>query len=121
MNDHEQKYYRKPWMSDDQWECACMFADVVGGFHHVNAEFKPFGCGIRVSSSHGRWATYDFSALTRIVILAHDRMIRVEVAPSGPRMIAFNMWKRHKREGGMSERHPTIEDAIAMHRPKVEA
>jgi hypothetical protein len=114
-----EKYYRKPWMTSDQWECAQMFADVVGGFHHVGGDFKPFGDGLRVSSYSGRWATFDFSGLTRLVVLAHDRMIRVEVSPSGPRMVAFNMWKRHTREGSMSERHPTIEEAITMHRPKV--
>lgn len=118
MGNHDEKYYRKSWMTQDQWECAQMFADVVGGFHHVNSEFKPFGYGVRVNSCHNRWATFDYSGLTRIVVMAHDRMIRVEVAPSGPRMIAFNMWKRHSREGSIGERHPTMEDAIILQRPE---
>ena len=114
--DHDLRYYRKDWMTDDQWECAKMFADVVGGFHHVGGQFKPHGDGIKVSSYASRWATYDFDALTRIVLLAHDRMIRVAVVPSGPRMIGFEMCKRHTRDGAMHERHPTIEQAIALHR-----
>lgn len=112
------KYYRKPWMSDDQWECAKMFADVVGGFHHVCGEFKEFGYGIKVHHYGGGFATFDYSRLTGLVVLAHDRMIRVEVIPSGPGRIGFGLWKRHSREGRMSERHPTIEDAISMHRPQ---
>jgi hypothetical protein len=108
--------YRKDWMSDDQWECAQMFADVVCGFHHITGTVKPFGYGIKVSAYPSRFATFDFDGLTRLVLLAHDRMIRVQLEPSGPRMIGFAMWKRHHREGGMSERHPTIEQAISLHR-----
>jgi hypothetical protein len=108
--------YRQDWMTDDQWKCTQMFADVVGGFHHVAGTFKPFGDGIKISAYPSRFATFDFDGLTRIVLLAHDRMIRVALAPSGPRMIGFEMWKRHTREGRYSERHPTIEQAIEMHR-----
>ena len=116
MTDHDARHYRKDWMSDDQWECARMFADVLGGFHHVMSPFKPFGGGVKVSDYGARWATFDFDALTRIVLMAHDRMIRVSLEPSGPRMVGFALWKRHTREGSMSQRHPTIDDAIAMHR-----
>jgi hypothetical protein len=107
---------REPWMTNDQWECAQLFADVVGGFHHVTGEFKAFGEGIAVSDTHGRWATFDYDRLTRLVVLAHDRMIRVDLVPSGPGRVGFTFWKRHTREGSMFERHPTMEQAIAMHR-----
>ena len=109
--------YRHDWMTDDQWECAQMFADVVGGFHHVRGKIKAHGRGIKVSDYGSRWATWDFNSLTRLVVLAHDRMIRAEVVPSGPQMIGFALWKRHSREGGMDQRHPTMEDAVVMHRP----
>jgi hypothetical protein len=104
-------YYRKEWMDDGQWECAKMFAQVRGGFHHVGGEFKSFGRGICVNEPYGGWATYDFSDLTRLVVFAHDDMIRVEIQPSGPRMLKFCLWKRHVREGKMNERHPTLKDA----------
>ncbi len=119
--DHDLQYYRKPWMTNDQWSCAQMFARVVGGFHHVGADFKPLGDGVEVSVYSGGWSTFDYSRLTGLVVRAHDEMIRVEVRPSGPRRIKFAMWKRHTRTGSMSERHPTIEEAIAMHRPRVTA
>jgi hypothetical protein len=111
---------RQDWMTDDQWECVQMFADVVGGFHHITGKIKPFGDGIKISAYPSRFATFDFDGLTRLVLLAHDRMIRVAVAPYGPRMISFQMWKRHRREGQYSERHPTIEQAIEVHRRKAE-
>ena len=115
--DDDAKYYRKSWMNDDQWSCAKFVADLFYGFHHVMGEFKPCGSGIEVSVSNGNWAaTYDFDGLTRAVIMAHDQMVRFEIAPSGPRMLKLRLFQRHKREGRMSERHPTIEDAILSFR-----
>lgn len=114
--DHDLRCYRKDWMTNDQWECAKMFARVVGGFHHVTGSFKPHGEGVKVSAYASQWATFDFDGLTRLVLAAHDEMIRASVVPSGPRMIGFEMWKRHTREGYMSERHPTIEQALSTHR-----
>ena len=104
-------YYRQEWMSDDQWECACLMADIVGGFHHVPSKIKPCGHGVE-TSIFGSWATFDFNQLTVAVVLAHDRMIRVEVSSSGPRMFRIMFHKRESREGSMSRRHPTLEDAM---------
>lgn len=117
--DSDEKYYRSDWMSDDQYECAKMFASVLGGFHHVNGTFKQCGRGIKIHHYGGSFATFDYYNLTRLVVIAHDEMVRVELIPSGPGRLGFAMWKRHGREGGVEERHPTIEQAIAMHRPKL--
>jgi hypothetical protein len=111
-------FYRHEWMSDDQWECVKLHAQIRGGFHHVGAKFKPFGSGVSVKEPYGNYATFDYSDLTRLVVLAHDRMIRVEVRPGGKSALKFCMWKRHMREGAMHERHPTIEDATASIRAK---
>lgn len=107
--------YRKSWMSDDQWECYQMLADVFGGFHHVHGGLHPWGGGIALNSyqAASKLATFDFDYLTTAVILAHDRMIRFSVESSGPRMVKLVLHKRHTREGQMSERHPTIEDAVS--------
>lgn len=109
--------YRLPWMTDDQWECFDFIAWNLGGFHHVRGKPKPCGTGIEINLPSGRWATFDFSSLTRLVVSAHDRCIRVEIDSSGPRLLKFVIHKRHSREGKMHKRHPTIEDAIASIRP----
>jgi hypothetical protein len=112
--DDESRYYRKSWMTDDQWSCAKFVAELFRGFHHVCGVFKPLGSGIEISVSNGNWAaTYDYDGLTRAVIMAHDQMIRFEIAPSGPRMLKLCLFQRHKRDGRMHERHPTIEDAVS--------
>lgn len=113
MSFDDVEYYRKDWMSDDQWECAQLFARVVGGFHHVNSDFKKWGSGIKINSHSRAWASFDYNNLTKLIVLGHDEMIRIEVVPSGPNMVGFALWKRHKRKGGMAERHPTIEEAIS--------
>jgi hypothetical protein len=113
---YSSKYYRKEWMSDDQWECYQLLADLWHGFHHVHGRVHEWGRGIKINTWHTRLATYDFDGLTRLVLLAHDAMIRVEIIPSGPRLVGLTLHKRHAREGDMSERHPTIEDALATHR-----
>jgi hypothetical protein len=92
-----------------------MLADVMGGFHHIGAPFKPFGHGITVSPHSSRFSTFDSDTLTRLVFLAHDRAIRVEFRSSSPYRIKLVFWRR-KREGGIMERHPSLDQAIAMHR-----
>lgn len=114
-----EKYYRLPWMSDDQWFCAEMFARVVGGHHHVVSDFKACGRGIRTSDFASKWATYDSSLLTRLVFIAHDEAVRVELSQSSPGRIGFAMWRRKREpEGNLFARHPTIEEALAKHRER---
>lgn len=111
---HEEKYYRKDWMNNDQWECALFVADLFRGFHHVCGTFKPCGGGIEINSRNASntFASYDFDGLTRAVVMAHDRCIRFAIEPSGPGMLRLHVHKRHKRDGRMHERHPTLEEHI---------
>lgn len=113
----EEKYHRKDWMSDDQWECWQMIRDLFFGFHHVHGKLHEWGYGIALNTSQtGSFATFDFDGLTRAVLMAHDRMIRFSIEPSGPGMLKLVLHKRHKRDGYMSEKHPTIEQAIELFR-----
>lgn len=112
-----EQLYRKDWMTDDQYECYEMLADLFMGWHHINGKLHEWGTGIKLNTSQtGSMASFDFDGLTRAIILAHDRMIRFAIVPSGPGMLGLELFKRHSRDGRMHERHPTIEDAIAMAR-----
>lgn len=105
--------FRQEWMNEDQFECLKLFADVHGGFNHMFGKVHPWGKGIKLNATcANNLSTFDYSGLTNLVVLAHDRMIRVEIVPSGPNMIGLVAHKRHSREGRLYERHPTIEDAI---------
>ena len=109
MNEQREKYF--PWMSDDQFECYKMLCDIFGGAHHVIGKVKAFGEGIMVNQ-RCLMSTFDPSRLTLAVVLAHDRCIRYEIAPSGPGMLRLILHKRKSREGRMYDRHPTLEDTV---------
>ncbi|MBY3433074.1 hypothetical protein HFN89_02625 [Rhizobium laguerreae] len=111
--DDRDEFYREPWMTDVQWECAKMLADLFYGFHHITGTIKPDGSGIKIGVERGNWAaSFDYDGLTRAVVMAHDRMIRFEISPAGPERLKLHFHKRHQREGKMRERHPTIEEAV---------
>lgn len=108
------KYYGES-MNNDQWECSQFIARLHGGFHHLNARIKTVGeRGVCYNSRQSIFATYDFDGLTKAVIWAHEECIRFEVAPSGPGMVKLYAHKR-QRSGCMTQRHPTLEDAIKKH------
>ena len=99
-------------MSPDQQECFDLFADLVHGEHHMHGKVREHGKGLLWNARIHNLATYDFDGLTRLVIMAHERCIRVEIVTSGPGLIGITAFKRHKREGEMWARHPTLADAI---------
>lgn len=108
---------RQEWMTDDQFECLKLLIDFYFGAHHmVTRRVKEFGKGIQYSERPSKLSTFDFDGLTRLVFMAHDRCVRVELAASGPGLVRLVLHKRHSREGRMSERHPTLETAVEMWR-----
>lgn len=82
------------------------------GIHHAG-NIKKFGGPYPwwETSVYGGLSTCDLDDMTRLVIAAHDNCVRVEVTSSGPRMVKLLLHNR-KRDGTISERHPTIEEAI---------
>jgi hypothetical protein len=63
----------------------------------------------------GGISTWDFDPMTRLVIAAHDECIRIDVEPVAHNYLRIYMHQR-QREGGMSSRHPTIEQAVEAYR-----
>lgn len=98
-------------MTLDQRECLDLLCVVFGGEHHV-PEPRPWGDGIRVNVYASQLATFDYSYLTRLVVLAHDMCIRAQIDQGGPRTVGVCLTKRHTREGSIVVRHPTMEEAI---------
>jgi len=70
---------------------------------------------------HLHWhglATVDSRELTALVVLAHDRMLRIDITALAPHLLKLCFWQR-KREGGGSVRCPTMEDHIKTIRESV--
>jgi hypothetical protein len=104
-----EKHYRAPWMTDAQWIAADAIAECLGGHNHMKTP-KAFGKGIRIVLFESTAATFDDDLLTRLVLIAHEKAIRIEIESAG-RMLAVNAFMRGTRTGAMHERHPTIDQA----------
>ncbi len=65
----------------------------------------------------GDLATFDYDELTRLVFLAHDHSVRLAIKSHGPGRIALMFWPR-TREGDLTRRHPTLEQAVATFRAR---
>lgn len=97
-------------------EATAFFAEFYYGEHHIPKHtVHQFGLGWMVKHDRGDLASFDFNGLTRLVLMAHDKCIRVSVQPSSKATMEIAIWKR-QREGSMSERHPTLEQAIESFR-----
>lgn len=114
--DYDYRARQFSWATDDQWACIELLAELFCGFHHLPGMPKEWGKGVRLDHRPQWLSAFDFDKLTRLVFLAHDRCIRVEIEGSGPGMIKIVLHKRHAREGRIFERHPTIEQALATWR-----
>lgn len=91
------------------------FSELYGGEHHIPGKgVKEWGSGWRVHH-YGDLSTYDYSLLTKFVLMCHDRCVRGSIIPNAFKDIKLCIWQR-TREGGLSQSHPTIEQAIEKFR-----
>ncbi len=74
----------------------------------------PFGGGICINYS-GDLSTFDFDALTSLVLLAHKYAVRIEIASSGPRLVRIIAHRRahgNRKEMRVYQYHPGLNDLI---------
>jgi hypothetical protein len=99
-------------MKMEESEAKAFFSEFYRGEHHFPSKIKPFGEGWAISH-FGPLSSFDDDGLTRLVILAHEKCVRVQVEQGGPNRLRIEIWKR-ARSGNIYERHPTIDQAIQM-------
>jgi hypothetical protein len=93
-------------------EAEKFFSEFYRGSHHIPGhEVHEHGYGWMVKHDRGDLATFDFNELTRLVLMAHRDCYRASIENHGVRAFKIAIWKR-QREGGMCDRHPTIDQAI---------
>lgn len=117
--DYHAKYHNKgEQLSPIAYQALYILSRLYAGLHHCPDVLHRVKKGVW---SNPHWfectidcelATWDFSKLTLLVILAHDMCVRVSIKGCGPRCMKLMFHPRKGREGRMSERHPTIEQAI---------
>jgi hypothetical protein len=98
---------------------ADLLGDLFLGIYHIErdvrrAEWSTRGW-ISMTFVGNAWATWDGENLTRLVVLAHDRCIRVSMEAAAPRVMRIDFHPR-EREGPIYRRHPTLEWAACRHR-----
>lgn len=71
---------------------------------------------IRLTMACSGWSSFDNPQLTRLVLGAHDRAIRVDISPCNGRYVWLTFHPRERHAERMSERHPSIEYAMERHR-----
>ena len=104
-------------LSDFGREVADVLGQVFLGIYHIdravlrdNVDWQDSG---RVSITHNYGlATFDSSELTRLVVLCHDRAIRLEIEGCGPYRMRLIFHRRDARAGELWERHPEMEEHI---------
>ena len=71
-----------------------------------------------VLSKNTTLSTYDFNELTMLVVLCHDRLLRCEIGAKTFGQLELRFHQR-KATGGITERHPTIEEQTQWCREKL--
>lgn len=102
-------------ISDFGRRVADTLGDVFAGIYHLDR-----GALSRVDWSdadniqvilYGELATWDFTHLTRLVLFAHNRHVRVAVSGASNRHLRVT-FSRRDRDGDTYHRHPTIDEQV---------
>lgn len=122
---YRKKKFRKelpPWIvSINGARCAVLLNRWLDGLHHVpfgrTWEIDWSGEGVKVSG-FGEIATYDFGLLTRLVLLAHEHSIRVEIKSHTFKSMMITLHPRPVLKAGETRNicthHPTLADLRNM-------
>jgi hypothetical protein len=105
-------------LNEFQAKVAMILGMVFNGIHNAPIDWHRGywahdAATLTLTSDGGRFSTYDFDKLTVLVLLCHAAAIRGGLQAGGFRSLALSFHER-RRDGSMSERHPTIDQAIAL-------
>lgn len=98
---------------------AALLLDTVWGMHHLNStSLKKVEWGNKdwIEFVYDRpLATVDFDELTKLVVLAHQFMLRVAIEGAAPRYLRITIHLRKNRDGLLVDRCPHIGDVVKYH------
>ncbi|HEY1171066.1 MAG TPA: hypothetical protein VGH19_06805 [Verrucomicrobiae bacterium] len=101
---------------------AVLLDDLFNGLHHFPGDIRKVEWSheyyVAVNVQRQNFSTFDFNNLTNLVFLAHDHCIRVQISEERGPCIRFLFHPRKTREGGFSQRHPTLEQAVKEYRER---
>ncbi len=91
------------------------FSDFYCGKHHFPSKLREWGWGFSMNH-YGDLSTTDFDGLTRLVLMAHDRCVRVELIACNMQYTRIAISRRDPKSTSIMEGHPTIERSLAAWR-----
>lgn len=120
INRNRRSYRAAPEeLTDFQAKVMDILGMVGGGIYNapINWDKVDWGSGNHHSGMFvpwrdGRMSTFDFYPLTILVFLCHEARIRCEVRPKSAGNFELSFFQR-SHEGGMSARHPDLDEAVA--------
>jgi len=97
---------------------ADLLGDVFSGIYHLDdGKLKKVDWGdpyvISVQLHWQSLSTFDSNHLTKLVVLCHDRCLRLAISAITVRTLEL-MFHQRQREGDIMRRMPTIEEHIGM-------
>lgn len=100
-------------------DVADLLGDVFRGIYHLKTSSlnKVEWSNKNYIVYHLHWrdlSTFDFDELTRLVVLSHDRMIRINIEAIAPHLLRLLFHKRTTRQGDIFRRMPTMENHIKI-------
>lgn len=96
---------------------ADLLGDVFCGIYHLDQkELRKVNWGdkyVIVFRLAGSLSTFDNESLTKLVVLAHDRYLRVDIGAASKGKLEIMFHLRAYRTGDLMRRMPTMEDHLA--------
>jgi hypothetical protein len=106
-------------------DVASLLGDVFQGIYHLE-DSALFHKRVEWDSQHhieivlyGPIATYDGNALTRLVVIAHDRCIRVSITAANIGYLRLMFHQRTGQKGSVSKTHPTLDEHTKLIRGSI--
>ncbi len=96
-------------------QATSFFSELYGGDHKLPGEVSSCGIGWKIKDFRSSFSTFDGNTLTKLVLMAHDKCVRVDIQPLNENTVELCIWQR-QREGSVDQRHPTIEQAVSSFR-----
>lgn len=120
------RYSGSEWIKNQSWcgdisplgvAVADLLGEVFGGIYHLNTNaLKKVDWAddfvIEFVLGHHGLSTFDGSDLSIMVILCHDRLLRLDISARAHEYLGLMFHQRRLREGSGYWNHPTIETTI---------
>ena len=103
-------------MNDAQRECAELVFKAIGGKYRFNGNF--YECGLsslKITDRYMELSTFDSNTLTKLVFLAHDMCIKLNISSARNPGVTIFLHKRKGRDGTIHNRHPSLMEAYSNH------